>query len=427
MSEIAGLNHLGVQQGIAVLATLDTKREEALYLAGLIEEQGLRPYLVDLSLSAEGVRLPERDGPRASFEEETSSRSDLDKSSLLGAAAQRAAAVLSELVSSDQIQGVIGLGGGTGTWLVGMAVQRLPIGLPKILVSTIAGRISADVLGISDIVVVPSLTDIAGLNPILRQVLHKAAAAVCAMSRSGWEKDASGGQLVAMTMFGVTTKGGTTLRMILEALGLEVAIFHANGVGGQMMEELVAEGSVSAVLDFTTTELIDEIAGGRCSAGPDRLTAAGARGIPQLVVPGAMDVINGGPPADLATSLRGRLHHMHRPNSVLIRSNLEENRRAGSQMALKLNKAKGPVRIVVPMEGFSALDCPGGPFEDAGADGAFLSGLRGELRRDIEVEEVQANINDQVFAEHCGRSFLDLLVAGGLMPVADHTADKQRQ
>ena len=409
MSKTGSPDQFTARHGIAVLATLDTKQEEALYVARLVEEQGLRPHLIDLGLRSEGVHSPGREEPTTASEEERHPLGEGDKATLLASAATHAHNKLAALLSSNQIHGVIGLGGGTGTWLTGMAIQGLPIGLPKVLVSTIAGRISPDVLGISDIVVIPSVTDIAGLNPILRQVLRKAAVAVCAMSESGWEEEAFGRQLVAMTMFGVTTKGATIVRTLLEAQGFEVAVFHANGVGGQVMEQLVSSGSIFAVLDFTTTEVIDEIAGGRCSAGRDRLTAAGARGIPQLLVPGAMDVINGGPPAELAASLRGRLCHMHRPNSVLIRSNRDENRQAGTQIALKLNKARGPVRVIVPLRGFSSLDTAGGPFEDADADSAFLSGLRAELRPDIEVEEVPANINDEVFAEHCARSFVEML------------------
>lgn len=404
----------GPKRTIAVLATLDTKLEEALFVAGVVEREGMRPCVVDLSLRSGHPFAEQRRDPRIINEARSSEKAlrRTDKETTMREVANEAATLLARLVGSGDVDGVIGLGGGTGTWLAGMALQELPIGVPKVLVSTIAGRISPEVLGLSDIIVVPSVTDIAGLNSILRRVLSNSTVAVCAMSRNGWSPESGGRSVVAMSMFGVTTTGGTIIRGILEEAGLEVAVFHANGAGGRIMEQLISAGSMTAVVDLTTTEVMDEIAGGRCSAGPDRLTSAGARGIPQVVVPGAMDVINAGPPEDLASTFAGRIQHMHRPNSVLIRSSPWENHYAGALIAHKLNQAKGPVRILIPLEGFSALDTKGGPFEDRKADEAFLVGLREEIRSGIMIEVIQANINDREFAEQCAARLIDMLNEG---------------
>jgi uncharacterized protein (UPF0261 family) len=314
---------------IAVLATWDTKRAEAGFLAAQIGEA----VPVDLSIDR-------GDGG--------------DKTAQMTAAAGRARAELAALAADGRIQGAVAIGGGTGTWLAARALDGLPLGFPKLLVSTVAGPIAAEATGGTDITVMSSITDIAGLNPILRAVLIRAGRAIEAMSRPV-PASTAGRKPIAMTLFGVTGAGGEVARGTLAAAGWDVAVFHANGTGGRTLEALAARGEFSAVLDFSTTELIDELVGGRCSAGPHRLEAAGAAGLPQVVVPGAMDVVNLGVPDRLPPRFAGRIKHLHRPDSVLIRSDATENAEVARVMAAKLNAARGPVRVVVPAGGFSVL------------------------------------------------------------------------
>jgi uncharacterized protein (UPF0261 family) len=307
-----------------------------------------------------------------------------------------------------QLDGVIGIGGGTGTWMSTAAVQTLPIGFPKLVVSTLAGRDSR-----TDTMVMPSVADIAGLNKVLTPILANAAAAVCGMVEGvAVSQPPVNRPTVALTMFGVTTLGGTYARRVLEEAGCEVVVFHANGSGGATMEDLVGRGTFVGVLDWTTTEVTDHLTGGVCDAGPHRLEAAGQSGLPQVIVPGAIDVINvgrGGIPRRWAK----RTAHMHLPGVPLVRTSVRESREIGSWIAEKLNRSRGPVRVLIPAGGFSALDIRGGPFWEPAADEAFIAGLRKELRDDIPVEILAHHINDEAFARAAADAMLSLGIARG--------------
>ena len=400
---------------VAVVATLDTKAEEAQFVAARVRAAGLTPLLVDISLrggaSVSAAVTSQEIAAAAGLP--AGVPQDLPKTEIMELMARGTAAVLGASVAAGELAGLIGLGGGSGTWLVGRAVAGLPLGFPKLLVTTVAGHVSADVLAGSDVVVMPSITDIAGLNPILRRVLTHAASAICAMATADAKPGpapAAGG-LVGMSMFGVTTAGGTVARRRLEQAGYDVAVFHANGEGGRTLERLARQGAFAGVLDWTTTELVDELAGGRCSAGPRRLEAAGAAGLPLVVVPGAMDVINAGDPARLAGRFSGRVQHLHRADSVLVRSTSAENLAIGQQMAAKLSAAAGPVRVIVPLGGFSSLDVEGGPFRDLNADESFLAGLRQAAGPAIVIETSDANINDAPFATVCAERLIAAMTA----------------
>ena len=224
----------------------------------------------------------------------------------------------------------------------------------------------------------PSVVDIAGVNRLLAPVLANAAAAICGMAEGVDVAQPPERPTVALTMFGVTTEGANHVRRFLTDAGCEVIVFHANGAGGQTMERLVREGAFKAVVDWTTSEITDELTGGLCTAGPGRLEAAGEAGVPQIVVPGAIDVIN--VLAPIPERFAGRTHHWHLPTVPLIRTSAEESREIGAWMAAKLSAARGPVRVLVPRRGFSALDKPGGPFEDGAADDAWEAAMRAGLR-----------------------------------------------
>lgn len=395
---------------VALLVTLDTKAEIARFLSYEIIASGCRPYVIDI-----GMRGPEEAGfadvtradvARASGTPLVRGQS-LDKNVAMDIVAAGTGRLLADLASSGDITGVLGIGGGSGSWLVTRAVHDLPLGFPKMLVTTGTQFISADM--VSDIVLVPSITDVAGLNETLRGVLRNAVRAICAMRPRPKGRAAEDGHSVAMTMFGVTTTGGDIVRDLLEEAGCSVAVFHANGSGGKTMERLIDDGAFDAVLDWTPTELVDELVGGSCSAGPHRMEAAGRKGLPQLVVPGAVDVINAGDPATLAERFEGRLSSLYRSDSLLIRTDAEECYAAGQVMGRKLTAATGPVKVIVPEGGFSALDAEGQEFEDPVADAEFVRGLREELPTSIAIESAPGNINDRVFAKRCADALLAML------------------
>jgi len=391
---------------IVLLATLDTKGDEAEFVAERIRQRGHAPWLVDLSLQRGGSRAGDstRDDVAHAAGRDWSELSALARAQAMEVVADGAGRLVRGLVERGDVQAVIGIGGGTGTWMGTAIMRTLPIGFPKLMVSTLGNRD-----GRTDTMVMPSVADIAGLNSVLKPILANAAAAVCGMAEGSAVDVDRARPTIAMTMFGVTTKGGTFVRQFLEDAGCEVVVFHANGSGGATMEDLVRRGTFAAVLDWTTSEVTDELCGGICTAGPKRLEAAGAMGIPQLVIPGAVDVINisGAIPKRFAK----RTYHMHLPTVPLIRTSVRESREIGTWIANKLNVATGPVRVLIPQGGYSALDIEGGPFWDPAANDAFVKALRRTLRSDIEVEESPHNINSEAFARVAARTLLGMGVS----------------
>jgi len=263
-------------------------------------------------------------------------------------------------------------------------------------------------VGTSDITMMYSVVDISGLNRISKRILRNAAAAVCGMVEGREESVSPDRPLIATTMFGVTTPCVTEAKKILEEKGFEVLVFHANGPGGMAMEQLIGEGQIQAVLDITTTELPDELLGGKGSAGPHRLEKAGEMGIPQVVVPGAMDMVNYFPDA-IPPQFRDRLIYQHNPATSLMRTSIKENRQLGEIMARKLSRATGPTVVYIPLGGVSAIDAPGQPFYDPEADRAFVEALKRNLPSRILVIEKALHINDPSFARELAQALLKLL------------------
>jgi uncharacterized protein (UPF0261 family) len=392
---------------VLVLATVDTKPEETAYLARAIRAWGHQPCVVDLSLRAGAVPAAapagiSRTDIAGAAGQTLAELAGLPRAQAMEVVAAAAGDLVAAMVGRGEAHAAIGIGGGTGSWLATAVLGRLPHGFPKLVVSTLAGRDAG-----RDIMVLPSVVDIAGVNRLLAPVLANAAAAACGMADGPGPEAAPDRPVVAVTMFGVTTAGATHLRRFLAEQGCEVVVFHANGTGGATMEQLTRHGAFDAVVDWTTSEITDELVGGICTAGPGRLEAAGEAGLPQLVVPGAVDVINvaGGIPDRFA----GRPHHWHLPTVPLIRTSVAESAEIGSWMASKLNAARGPVRVLVPGLGFSALDAPGGVFEDRAADEAWTEALRAGLRGDISVDVVEQHINDEAFARAAADAVLDLI------------------
>jgi uncharacterized protein (UPF0261 family) len=321
--------------------------------------------------------------------------------------------VVERLYGEGRLDGILALGGSGGATVGSAAMRALPIGVPKLIVSTMAAGDTRPYVGESDIAMLYSVVDIAGINRVSTRILGNAAAAIAGMAgvmaeqARAPEPEADIGlrPLIATTMFGVTTPCVSVARERLESLGYEVLVFHATGSGGRAMEALVRSGSIDGVLDATTTELADEIGGGVLSAGPDRLEAAGAAGVPQVVSLGALDMINFGPLDTVPGPFRSRRLHVHNSSVTLMRTTTEENAALGRLIARKLNTAKGPVSVYMPTAGVSMLDAPGEPFHDPAADAALFDALRSGLGPAIERVEVAVNINDPAF----GRAMADRL------------------
>ena len=326
--------------------------------------------------------------------------------------------ILTKLFSQGKFHGLIALGGSIGTTMACNIMKNFPIGFPKVVVSTIASGDVRPYIGGKDIILIHSVGDIS-LNRITRKIFANAAAAIASMVKVKQAKRKIK-PLVSTTMFGVTQPTVLRLKKYAESLGFEVIVFHAVGSGGMAIEDLIRQGEIVSVADITTHELADYLFGGIYSAGPDRLEAAGEKGIPQVVVPRALDMINFGPPETVPEKYRNRLFYRHSPKITLMRVNVEESIKIGKTMAYKLNKAKGPVTIVFPLKGLSGYDKERGvlatsyngepikEWYDPEADHALLKTLKEEVKSKIEIVEVDAHINDSSFSEAVFNNFQKL-------------------
>ena len=393
-----------------VLATLDTKGPEAAYLAEAIRRAGVRPLVLDLSVfdpPTTTADIPREEVARAAGADPKTLRT-LARAEALDVMAKGAALIARRLLDSGELHGVTGLGGSQGTVAGTRVMATLPFGLPKLMVSTMASGNTRPYVGTADIAMLPPVVDLSGLNRFCRSALDNAGSAIAGMARGRQAtQPVRHGEEAAMTMFGSTTPCVTRVATRLREHGIEPVTFHANGIGGCALEEWLDDGEFSGVFDITTTELADELVGGHRSAGPARLEAAGRRGIPQVVAPGALDMVNFGPPDTVPPAFAGRLMHRHNAGTTLMRTTRSENARLGEWMAEKLNRARGPVGLVLPLLGFSAYDIAGGPFFDPEADAAFVSAVTSGLRPGIRVVEVDAHINAPAFAD----AALDLYLA----------------
>ena len=321
-----------------------------------------------------------------------------DRGAAVGVMARGAGEVLKRLYDEGRLDGVLGLGGSGGSALVTQAMRELPVGVPKLMVSTMASGDTRPYVGAVDVTMMYSVVDIAGINQVSAKILSNAAGAIAGMAKAETPESQDGKPLVGASMFGVTTPAVETARGRLEELGYEVLVFHATGTGGQSMEALMRDGFISAVLDLTTTELADELVGGVLSAGPDRLEAAGELGLPQVVSLGALDMVNFGPVDTVPQEFKDRNLYVHNPTVTLMRTTAEECAELGRRVARKLNAATGPVTLFVPLEGVSLIDAEGQPFHDPEADQALFIALRDNLDEGVEVREIKANVNDPEFA-----------------------------
>jgi len=322
-----------------------------------------------------------------------------------------AAVVARRLFEAGRFAGLIGMGGTGGSSVVTAAMRALPVGVPKVCVSTAASGDTSAYLGTKDVVLIPSIVDVAGVNRISRVIFAQAAGAICGMVEADVSDTADDRPVIAASMFGNTTECVNACADALGAQGYEVLVFHATGAGGRTLESLVREGLVDAVLDITTTEWADTVCGGIFDAGPERLSTPGEMGIPHLIVPGCVDMANFGPPDTVPAKYRdaGRMLYEWNPSVTLLRTNVEENRRMGEVFAEKANAARGPVAFLIPLRGVSVLDGDGQPFCDREADAAMFAAIRGNLRDDVPYCELDCNINDPAFSDRAVEMMLELI------------------
>ena len=395
---------------IAVLGTLDSKGNEHAFVAEVIRQLGHETLLMDT-----GCLAPPQVEPDVTRTEILPELPSLPRDRGLRVAAMAAAlpAYLAKLVAQGSIHGVISLGGGGGTAIAAAGMQALPLGFPKLIVSTLASGNTEPYVGVKDIVMMPSIVDVAGLNRISRQLFTQAAGAICGMvSVSNSVADAAENKpLIVASMFGNTTACVTGARHLLEEKGYEVLVFAATGQGGKTMESLIESGMVSGVLDITTTEWADELVGGVLTAGPHRLEAAARAGVPAVIVPGCLDMVNFGPPETIPDKFKDRLFYHHNPQVTLMRTTPAENAELGRILAEKINRYTAPVSVLLPQGGISVVSAPGGPFYDAAADAALFGALQSGLRNGIPVHEYAGAINDQGFAEACVQALLENIEA----------------
>ena len=395
---------------IAVIGTLDTKGPEHAFLAGCIRDHGGEPVLIDVGVLGPPLMAPDHGREEVLGVAGMELPGNSDRGSGVATMALALPAFLSRMASQGRIQAAISLGGGGGTAIATAGMRALPLGFPKIMVTTLASGNVGPYLGTKDIVMFPSIVDVAGLNRISRGVFRRAAAAICAMAKAESScNDRTERPLVVASMFGNTTACVTTAVRHLEAAGMEVLVFHATGTGGQTMENLIAGGQVQGVLDITTTEWADELAGGILSAGPHRLEAAGLAGLPTVLVPGCLDMVNFGEPKSVPSRYDGRVFYHHNPQATLMRTSVQECQELGRIFAEKANDYKGPVTIHLPLRGISMISQPGQPFHDPDADTALFHSIRDHLRQDIPLVASDLAINDEAFALLCADSLLGMM------------------
>ena len=394
---------------IAVLGTLDSKGEEHAFIANLIRRRGHAALLIDVGSGGPPVVAPDV------TREEVAAAAGLDLAALMArqdrgecvvAMSQAAPVLISRFAATKRIDGIMSLGGGGGTAIATAAMRALPLGFPKLMVSTLASGNTTHYLGTKDIVIMPSIADVAGLNRLSRVIFTRAAGAICGMVEAEIET-ASAKPLVVASMFGNTTACVTEARRIIEEAGYEVLVFAATGAGGRSMEALIESGMVAGVLDITTTEWADELAGGVLSAGPDRLDAAAGAKVPAVIVPGCLDMVNFGERHSIPQRFSERRFYIHNPQVTLMRTTPEECTELGRILAEKTNAYTAPAAILIPRKAISVISAPGQPFHDAAADEALFAAIRAHSH--LPVEEHDLEINDSAFARACAEKLLECM------------------
>ena len=398
---------------VVLIGTLDTKGGELMFVRDRLAAAGLTTWVIDAGVQdAPGLAAdtPNTDVFAAAGTSVAAVRAANDRGRAVTDAAAGVTKVVTRLHAEGKVDGVFGLGGSAGTAIGTAAMRALPYGVPKLMVSTMASGQVAHYVGVRDVCMVHSVTDLCGLNRFTRRILENAANAVAGMC-SARPVAASGDDrpLITATMFGVTTPCVAAARTLVEAGGFEVLVFHATGTGGRTMEAMIDDGLIAGVLDVTTTELADELVGGVLTAGPDRLTAASLRGVPQVISLGALDMVNFGPPDTVPERFKGRRFYQHNPSVTLMRTTPEENDRLGKTIVEKACAARGPVALLVPLRGVSMIDKEGGPFWWPEADRALFQSIRDTVAPPVKLIELDLHINDPAFAKAAAETLLAMV------------------
>jgi uncharacterized protein (UPF0261 family) len=378
-------------------------------VAALIARHGHKPLLIDVGTGGPATVQPDV------TREQVAAAAGIDLAALMAkkdrgecvvAMTKAAPAFVAKLAAEGRIDGIISLGGGGGTAIGTAAMRALPLGFPKLMVSTLAAGNVAPYLGTKDITMMPSIADVAGLNRLSRVIFTRAAGAICGMVGAVPEVGASKPLIVA-SQFGNTTICVTEAKKVLEAAGYEVLVFAATGTGGRIMESVIESGIVAGVLDITTTEWADELVGGNLNAGPDRMDAAAKANVPVVVAPGCLDMVNFGEMASVPTKFKGRNLYIHNPQITLMRTTADECRQLGEIVAKKANAYQAGTAIMIPLKAISVISAAGQPFHDAAADEALFSALKANAK--VPVQEFDLAINDKEFAQACAYKLIELI------------------
>jgi uncharacterized protein (UPF0261 family) len=397
---------------VVLVGALDTKGEDVRFSRNILVARGLDTIVVNFGVVGDPPFEPDvsaDDVARAGGRTLAELRASGDKAAAMQVMQQGLKKVVKDLYDAGRLGGILGMGGGAGTSLACAAMRELPIGVPKVMASTLAGGDVGQYVGSKDITMMPTIVDVSGINSISRRIYTNAAAALAGMVEQGEVLAEGGKPLITASMFGNTTACIQRAQKALEGQGYEVLVFHATGTGGKTMESLIADGFIAANLDLTTTELADHICGGVLDAGGDRLMAAPRAGVPTVLAPGCVDMCNFWAPETVPEKYAGRQFYEWNPNITLMRTTPEENRAMGEWIARAANASAGPIAVLIPLQGVSQLDSPGGAFWDPAADRACYDAIRDNLSPEIPYIELDANINDPEFADKAVELLLGML------------------
>jgi uncharacterized protein (UPF0261 family) len=387
---------------IVIIGSLDTKETEFLYVKSIIEKNDLETLLLNTgiyesTISGDITNEEVAEAGGVSLEE---LRNKNDRGLAVATMTKGASDFIQTLVKENKVAGIFGMGGTAGTTVAATAMRQAPIGIPKLLVSTVASGNTRPYVGEKDIMMMYSVVDISGINSLSAQILKNGANALAGMVKGqAVEVEIESKPMIAATMFGVTTPCVTKARELLEVKGYDVLVFHATGTGGDAMEALIQDGYIQGVADITTTEFADQLVGGIFSAGENRLESAAAKKIPQVVSVGALDMVNFGPPETVPEEFKDRTFYQHNPTTTLMRTTVEENKQIGKVIADKLNKAQDASVVIFPKGGVSLLDRQGQPFEGEREREALYTSIKENLHKNIPFIEVEQDINDPSVAE----------------------------
>lgn len=400
---------------IAVLGTFDSKGPEHAFLAEAIRGHGFATLLINVGCLGAPALAPDIAAETVAARGDTDWRAILgrkDRGECVALMSRGAARLVPELAAAGKIHGIVALGGGGGTAIATAAMRPLPVGFPKLMVSTLASGQTAHYVGTTDITMMPAIVDVAGINRVSRAIFENAAGAITGMVAAAEvrrTRPAADKPLIVASMFGNTTACVTEAKRLIEAAGYEVLVFAATGSGGRAMESLIASGLVAGVLDITTTEWADELVGGVLTAGPERLDAAAKAGVPAIIAPGCLDMVNFGERATVPAKFAGRTFYQHNAQVTLMRTTPAECTELGRILAKKVNGYTAPVTVLLPRRAISVISAPGQAFHDPAADAALFAALKSTLRPDIPVVEADVEINDPAFARACAEVLLTQL------------------